>query len=199
MRRTGEDPPREPRLGDGRSAVPSGASRRPTSYQSQLRVLGLPLIDVAAGRIEEGRYRRGIARGWIAVGDIAFGALIAVGGLALGGLALAGLAVGGVAIGGVAAGGLAVGGLALGWVAAIGGLALSPGIAVGGLALSGHANDGEAGEFLRQPPARLVQAVARETRWLWLLLLVPVIFGLRSRQEDRSAGESRRGDGGRRG
>jgi hypothetical protein len=43
-------------------------------YESGLRFLGLPLLHVATGRVENGRYRRGIARGWVAVGDIAFGA-----------------------------------------------------------------------------------------------------------------------------
>jgi hypothetical protein len=34
------------------------------SYQSQGQLLGLPLLHVATGRVENGRYRRGIARGW---------------------------------------------------------------------------------------------------------------------------------------
>jgi hypothetical protein len=49
-------------------------------YESRVRLLGLPLVHITTGRVEDGRYRRGIARGWIAVGDIAFGGLLAVGG-----------------------------------------------------------------------------------------------------------------------
>jgi len=53
------------------------------AYQSQLRLLGLPLVHIATGQIDQGRYRRGIARGWIAIGGAAFGWIAAVGGLAV--------------------------------------------------------------------------------------------------------------------
>jgi hypothetical protein len=170
-------------------------------YESRLRFLGLPLVHVATGRMEHGRYCRGIARGWIAVGDIAFGGLIAVGGLAvgtlsigglaLGGLSLAGLAVGGVALGGLAAGFIAAGGAAFGWAAAIGGLAVAREFALGGAALGAHANDGAAREFFQQPPARYAQSVLQHARWLGLLVLIPIVVGLRSAQEDRPAKRDR--------
>ena len=69
--------------------------------ESPFRLLGIPLVHIASGRVENGQYHRGVARGWIAVGDIAF---VAVGGAALawwaagGGLAVArDFAIGGVA------------------------------------------------------------------------------------------------------
>jgi Pyridoxal-phosphate dependent enzyme len=61
----------------GRRNLESNEGRM--SYQSQGQLLGLPLLHVATGRVQNGRYRRGIARGWVAVGDIAFGGLVAVG------------------------------------------------------------------------------------------------------------------------
>ncbi len=59
-------------------------------YRSKRRCLGLPLIHIARGRVEDGSFRRGVAKGWIAVGDIAFGPLFALGGIAVGGLAIGG-------------------------------------------------------------------------------------------------------------
>jgi hypothetical protein len=46
--------------------------------ESRLGLLGLPLVHIAVGRVENGRYGCGIARGWLAVGDVAFG-VVAVG------------------------------------------------------------------------------------------------------------------------
>jgi hypothetical protein len=102
-------------------------------YRSPIRLLGLPLVHFATGRLEVGQYRRGIARGWIAVGDIAFGGLLAVGGIP----------VGTIGVGGLALGGLALGGLSIG-IAAVGG------VAVGLAAVGPHANDLAAREFLQQ-------------------------------------------------
>ena len=170
-------------------------------YESRVRLLGLPLVHVVTGHMEDGRYRRGIARGWVAIGDIAFGGFLAVGGIAVGGISFGGLAVGGLALAGVsvgvfALGGLAVGlmaagGAAFGWVAAIGGLAVAREVALGGLTAGAHANDAAAREFFQQPVPRLVVKLLEQARWLWLLLLIPVIIGLRSSQEDAPASRDR--------
>jgi hypothetical protein len=127
------------------------------SYRTHRALLGLPLVDVRLGSLQNGVYRRGIARGWIAIGDVAFGVValggvavggIAIGGLALGGLVLAGLAVGGCALGGMAAGWFAVGGGAFGWRAASGGLAVARDYALGGVAFARHANDAAAQAYI---------------------------------------------------
>jgi hypothetical protein len=116
--------------------------------------------------------------GGIAVGTISFG------GLALGGLTLAGLAVGMVAVGGLSAGLVALGGAAFGWTVATGGLAVAREFAIGGVAVGAHANDEAARQFLQQRGLHVAVAVVRHARWMWLLVLVPIIIGLRSAQED---------------
>ena len=73
-------------------------------YKSPVRLLGLPLVHFATGRLEAGKYRRGIARGWVAIGDIAFGGLFAVGGIAVGTIGVGGLALGGIAVAGLSIG-----------------------------------------------------------------------------------------------
>jgi hypothetical protein len=123
--------------------------------------------------------------GGLAVGTISFG------GLAIGGLSLAGLSLGLVAIGGLAVGFLALGGAAVGWVAAVGGLAVAREFALGGAAIAEHANDEAAREFFQQAPAGIALGLVRHTRWLTLLVLFPIIVGLRSLQEDRSASRNR--------
>jgi hypothetical protein len=135
------------------------------------------------------------------VGDIAFGALLAVGGLAvgtisigglaIGGLTLAGLSLGLVAIGGLAAGLVALGGAAFGWAAALGGLAVAREFALGGAAMGAHANDAAAREFFQQAPARMALTLLQHARWLGLLVLIPIIVGLRSAQEDAPASRDR--------
>jgi hypothetical protein len=163
-------------------------------YKSPVRLLGIPLVHFATGRLEAGQYRRGIARGWVAIGDIAFGALFAVGGiavgtigvggLALGVIALAGLSIGIAAVGGAAIGLVAVGGAAIGWTAAVGGLAVAREFALGGAAFAPHANDGAVREFLQQPLGHIAATVWHRAGWLGLLLLLPIVVGLRAGQED---------------
>jgi hypothetical protein len=131
-------------------------------YQSSARLLGLPLVHIATGKLVDGGYRRGIAKGWVAIGDIAVGVLFGAGGLAtgavcVGGLAAGGLAVGGLvmglaAVGGLAFGLLAVGGAALGSSGALGGLAIAGEFARGGVALAFHANDLSADEYFNGHP-----------------------------------------------
>lgn len=113
--------------------------------QSSIRILGLPLYQIATGPDWKAGEMRGHARGIIAIGDLATG-VIAIGGLARGIFALGGLAVGLVAFGGAAIGGLlAVGGGAVGFIA-LGGGAFGY-YAVGGGAFGAHVLGG-----LRQDP-----------------------------------------------
>jgi uncharacterized protein YcbX len=67
-------------------------------------------------------------------------------------------------------------------VAAVGGVAVARNFAVGGAAIGAHANDGATREFLQQQPARFAQSILRHVRWLGLLVLIPILIGLRSAQ-----------------
>jgi hypothetical protein len=175
-------------------------------YKSHRRLLGLPVIHIATGRMEEGGYRSGVATGWIAIGDLACGILlsmgaiavggVSVGGIAIGGLAFAGLACGVFSVGGLAVGGAAVGGAAFGWWGAIGGLAVARDFAIGGVAVATHANTPAAQEYLRE------QSFFRMAEWglehaLWLALL-PAGFAVAQRLWARKQPSSSRdrADGG---
>lgn len=163
------------------------------TMKSSLHLFGLPLVHVATGQLVDGRYRRGVACGWIAVGDVAFGVLLAVGGLAVGGISIGGLALGGLALAGVSIGVFALGGLAIGvaavggaavaWWAAVGGLALARDIALGGVAAASHANDTIAQELVsRQTFFRVGMDLAKHSRWLLLLAVLPVVMAMRQRR-----------------
>lgn len=141
-------------------------------FQTRLRLLGLPLIDINVrdpmppgqpAPLEPDADEPGVARGWIAIGDDARGVilavgsvargLVAIGGRTVGALSIGGLAVGLISIGGVAVGLLGIGGLgvgiyaggglAIGWQAAGGG-AIAWDTAVGGGAVAHHAAFGGA-------------------------------------------------------
>jgi hypothetical protein len=112
----------------GDIAVYQVHGRHVQSYNSPIRIGGLPLLSV-------GRTAHGI----VAYGGVATG-FIAVGGLSAGFIAFGGLSVGVFAFGGLSAGIVTLGGVALGW-RAIGGLALGD-AAVGGLAIGRYAYAG---------------------------------------------------------
>lgn len=100
----------------------SGRRMLARRYQSERRVLGMPLVAIATGIGEDGK--PGHAKGFFAFGDIATGVF-----------AFGGLARGVVAFGGASFGGVTFGGLSLGTFAAFGGLAIAwLGSAVGGFA-----------------------------------------------------------------
>ena len=161
-------------------------------YRSRASVLGLPLIHVSTAEMVDGRVRRGVARGWIAIGDIAFGVIsigaIAFGGLSLGGLgvgviSLGGASLGGYAIGGLAIGFLAMGGLAIGWECALGGAAFAKDYAIGGYAVAEHAHDAAAQEYVRTSRVRFGRAFMQHSRWLLILILLPVFLAWWNRRK----------------
>jgi hypothetical protein len=78
-----------------------------------------------------------------------------------------------------------------GLAAATGGVAVAREWALGDVAAGAHANDAAAREFFQQRAPRLALRLLEQTRWFWLLLLIPIIVGLRSRQEDTSASRDR--------
>jgi hypothetical protein len=102
--------------------------RHVRSYNSQIRVAGLPLLSIGP-----------TARGIIAYGGVATG-IIAIGGVSVGVIAFGGLSVGVFAFGGLSAGILALAGVALGW-RAVGGLAIGN-AALGSLAVGRYAYAG---------------------------------------------------------
>jgi hypothetical protein len=168
------------------------------NYKTRFTLLGLPLVHIASGKLEEGRYNRGIAKGWIAVGDISFGVIFSVGGVAFGGVAIGGLAVGlmtfaGLALGFLALGGgaigvLASGGGALAWRAAYGGFAAAVEFAQGGWAIANHANDSVAHEFFENSYFfSFARLITEHSRWLLFLLVVPIAHNLLRRMSHPGA------------
>jgi hypothetical protein len=157
------------------------------AYQSTLRLLGLPLVHVAPGRLENGAHVRGVARGWIAVGDVAFGVLFAAGGFAVGGVAAGG--------GGALAWWTAFGGGAIAVWGAMGGLAVAQKFAIGGLAIAPHANDAAARQFFAEkaiPGAG--EAFLRYGRWALVLLAAMIVWASirASRRAERPSASRRR-------
>lgn len=159
-------------------------------YTSTALLLGRPLFVL---RFAEPGVARSVASGWIAVGDIAFGYLLSVGGVAVGGVSIGGLSFGLLPVGGLAIGVLALGGGAFGvWAAggltvaihaAMGGLAVALSYAQGGAAYAAHANDPEALRFFSTQPFSAISAILSHSRWLLVLVLLPLIpaFFKRSR------------------
>jgi hypothetical protein len=70
-------------------------------------------------------------------------------------------------------------------------LAVAREFALGGAAIGAHANDGEAREFFQQAPARMALTLLHQARLWGLLVLIPIIVGLRSAQEDTPASRGR--------
>ncbi|HHJ15776.1 MAG TPA: hypothetical protein ENJ80_03675 [Gammaproteobacteria bacterium] len=168
------------------------------NYKTKFMLLGIPLVHITTGSLENGRYKRGIAKGWIAIGDISFGVILSVGGAAFGGIAVgglaaglvsfAGLAVGYFALGGGAVGMVAAGGGAVAWQAAFGGLAVANEYAQGGLAIAKHANDQIAEHyFVNNLFFSSAQAILEHSRWFLLLLILPIIQSLINRKKHRDS------------
>lgn len=103
-------------------------------YRSQVKLWGMPLIDIAFG--PRGDEKQGKARGILALGDQALG-VVAIGGFARGV----------VAVGGMSIGCFSLGGFSLGLLTAVGGGAIG-GVAAGGGAAGGIAKGGGAAGFI---------------------------------------------------
>ena len=171
-------------------------SRQGRRWTSQLRLWGLPLVDVQFADVEHGlsegeKKPWGRASGWIAVGDVATGVIaigkiargiVAIGGVSIGVFSIGGLALGLMSLGGLAAGVLAIGGGAIGWTSA-GGLAVGLHAAAGGLAVAWHvaaggsafAHDFAIGGLAvaAEINTPLAERVAKgETMWLQILWLI---------------------------
>jgi len=171
------------------------------SYKTKFTPLGLPLVCIATGKVENGHPKRGIAKGWIAIGDISFGIILSVGGAAFGGIAVGGLAVGllsfaGMAIGILAFGGgaigiLATGGGAVAWHAATGGFAMANEYALGGQAIANHANDMIANNYFENSSFfSLTQLIGEHSRWFLLLVAIPIIQSLIHKWKHRGSKKS---------
>lgn len=164
-------------------------------YRSRAELLGLPLVHIRMGGRSPGKFK--FVRAWVAVGDGALGlvfagggiaiAPVSMGGLAIGLLPFGGLAIGLLVMGGLAMGGWSYGGLALGWQAfggcaiawnaALGGCAIAHEAALGGFAYALQANN----EIARQVVAanhffRAAEVLARQSNWLNLIWLLPMVI-----------------------
>ncbi len=166
------------------------------NYKTKFTLLGLPLVHITTGSVENDQYKRGIAKGWIAIGDISFGIIISVGGVAFGGIAIGGLAIGLLslaglafglfALGGGAIGFMAAGGGAVAWKAAFGGFAVAIEYAQGGVAIANHANNLIAKEYLENSCFfAFFRLIAENSRWFLLLLVLPIIQGILNRKKHR--------------
>jgi len=157
----------------------------PWLYQSKLRFLGLPLINIAIGDIDGGSLEARKTIGWIAVGDVAISPLIALGGFAAAPLALGAITVGflsfslwGIALGALAFGSVAVGwwsfGLgAIGWKSAAGGAVIARDYALGALARAAEVNTPVAKEwFFSQWFVEPVAWFLYSAHWLILAIIV---------------------------
>jgi hypothetical protein len=168
------------------------------NYKTKYTLLGLPLVHITTGKMENRRYKRGIANGWIAIGDISFGVILSVGGVAFGGVAIgglafgllsfAGLAIGVFAFGGGAIGIFATGGGAVAWHAATGGFALAKQYALGGQAIARHANDMIAREYFENSVFfSSAKLIGDHSRWFLLLVMLPIIQGLFHKRKHRGS------------
>ena len=128
-------------------------------YESQARVLGMPLICISVG------IGARTAKGFFALGNVSKG-VIAIGIIAMGGFSLGLISLGVLTVGCLAAGLAAFSGIAVGAVA-VGGMALGI-FSLGGIA------------WARLPWAewlsadRWRSAVLRRLRWLWVSLPKPM-------------------------
>ncbi|APW60295.1 sigma-70 family RNA polymerase sigma factor [Paludisphaera borealis] len=175
-----------------RGAASLAGKIRGRVYQSPIRLLGLPLLDIQVADPvfvtgHESSPLPRVARGWVAIGDDARGillgvgskgyGLVAIGGRAVGGLSMGGVAVGVVAIGGLGLGLVGLGGLAVGVLAfgggavgwqACGGLAVAWDLAIGGGAIAWNTAAGGAAVahgVAGGDPAGFDQPAGRLMRW----------------------------------
>jgi zinc protease len=154
-------------------------------YQSKVRVLGLPLVDIVIGDADGGSTGLRRAVGWVAVGDVAISPLIAMGGFAVGPFALGAITVGflslslyGIGLGALAVGSIALGwwsfGLgAIGWKSAAGGAVVAREYALGALARAAEVNTPAAKEwFFSQWFVTPVAWFVYSAHWIILLIVV---------------------------
>ncbi len=180
-------------------------------YCSQLKFLGLPLINIRIG--DRFDVLRKPVTGWIVCANYAVGGLFAFGGVAvapfsIGGLViglipfggivagifpLGGLSLGVWAFGGVAIGWQAIGGFALAWHAAVGNFALARDFAVGGIVHALQANNDTARQFTdANLYFRCIQAINRHWFWMNFIWITPLFIQWRviARSRQREAKNS---------
>jgi RNA polymerase sigma factor (sigma-70 family) len=175
----------------------------PLSFTTRMRLLGLPLIDVAYGGDDIGGFRMRRAVGWIAIGDFALSPLLAFGGfvvapvaigactLGIVSLSLWGAALGVLAFGAVAAGWWAFGLGALGIEAAGGAAAAARDYAIGGWVTAAQANTEAAHAWIAsQWFAAPVAFFLATAHWIILAVIVFTVARLiyRARRRSRTGG-----------
>lgn len=161
-------------------------------FESQTRLLGLPLFAMAWGGASSDRYRARTVCGWIAIGDIAVSPFLAFGGVAVAPIAVGAITVGVLSLSvfwGVAFGVLAMGSLAVGWWAlgcaaagvkcAVGFAAVARDYAVGLVTSASEAGTGAATEWLKtQWLGDFNGVIVDQIHW-WLLGCVAFALVLR--------------------
>jgi RNA polymerase sigma factor (sigma-70 family) len=160
----------------------------PLLYESNLRLLGIPLLAVACGGNDPGSFKTRRAVGWIAFGDFALSPFLAMGGFAIGPVAFGGITLGLISLSlwGVGVGVLAFGSAAVGWwafglgaiggEAAAGGAAWARNYAIGAIARAAEANTPAAkawfaAEWFSAP----MQWFAYNLHWLVLAIVLTAV------------------------
>ncbi|MEO8428087.1 MAG: RNA polymerase sigma factor [Verrucomicrobiota bacterium] len=185
-------------------AVQGKQLRLPKYFESELRLLGLPLFAMAWGGNSSDRHRPRPVCGWIAVGDIAVSPFLAFGGVAAAPIAVGALTVGVLSLSvfwGVAFGVFALGSLAFGWWAlgcaavgvkcAVGFAAVARDYAVGIVASATEAGTTAKDWVKTQWLADFAEVMVHQMHW-WILGCVAVALALalrvwRDRQQRRES------------
>jgi RNA polymerase sigma factor (sigma-70 family) len=177
--------------------------RLPKYFESETRLLGLPLFAMAWGGNSSDRYRPRTVCGWLAVGDIAVSPFLAFGGFAVAPIAVGAITVGVLSLSvfwGVAFGVFALGSLAFGWWAlgcaavgvkcAVGFAAVARDYAVGIVASATEGGTGAAKDWVKtQWLADFVEVMVHQMHW-WILGCVAVALALRVWRDRQQCRES---------
>lgn len=163
----------------------------PKYFESETRLLGLPLFAMAWDGNRSDRYRARTVSAWIAVGDIAVSPFLAFGGVAIAPVAVGAVCVGVVSLSvvwGVALGVFALGTLAFGWWAigcaaagvkcAVGFAAIARDYAVG-IAASATQVGSVAKEWVKTEwPADFARVMVHQMHW-WIVGCIVIALALR--------------------
>jgi hypothetical protein len=173
--------------------------RLPKFFESESRLLGLPLFAMAWGGNSSVEYRTRTVCAWIAIGDVAISPFIAFGGVAVAPIAMGAISMGilslsvfwGVALGVFALGSLAFGWWAIGCVAAgvkcaVGFAAVARDYAVGLVTSATEPSTDAAKDWIKtQWLADLESVLVQHLHW-WTLASIAFAVVLRIRRERRA-------------
>jgi hypothetical protein len=173
--------------------------RLPKFFETESRLLGLPLFAMAWGGNSSVEHRARAVCAWIAIGDVAVSPLIAFGGVAVAPIAMGAISVGILSLSvfwGVAFGVFALGRLAFGWWAigcaaagvkcAVGFAAVARDYAVGLVTSATEPSTAAAKDWIKtQWLADLESVLVQHLHW-WILASIAFAVVLRIWRERRS-------------